>query len=360
MLCDLTKWGQRPSCLTTMAYELCSVICERYSSLVDGKELLLRSLEIGFRHLDPQDPRVAAELTHTEHHRHMVDAVFESRDDEAIGDLLHAWTSIDNDGNGPYASLDMCVRHLVGLRPSSRRLRRLVIRAVELIGSRRFGQVGVEESVDLLDTLRVGVEDIDDGTQWATLLLDTIQHPEGIRCLSYPYWELLVELSIPVPRLPRYTAWGSRIMRSLEEDEEWDKLECWMGVIWMAGVTTEDLERVMLLLFRQRPCAIGKLEQWMERWSKSHNRVVPNVFQQICEQARREATEQGPPKFPSVVTGTLQASFIFLFCFRPTSPAGEGAGGSARVPQPALVLVLERPEHLLPLSLFPDVQTSSV
>lgn len=295
MLCDLTKWGQRPSRLTTMAYELCSVICENYSKLPHGKELLLRSLEIGFRHLGPQDSRISATLTHTEHHRHMVDAVFESMDEEVISDLLHAWTSIDSDGNGPYALLDMCAGHLVGLRPSSQRLRRLVIRAVELIGSQRFGQVGVEESVELLDALRVGVEDIDDGTQWAALLLDTIQHPEGIQCLSYPYWELLVELSIPVPRLPRYTAWASRIMNSLEDAEEWDKLGCWMGVIWMAGITTEDLERVTLLLFRQRPCAIETLEQWMERWSKSHNRVVPKAFHQICEKARLEATQQDPP-----------------------------------------------------------------
>ena len=300
MLRDLTKWEQRPSCLTTMAYELCSVICENYSNLADGEELLFRSLEIGFRHLNPQDDRIVAKLAHTEYHQHMVDIVFKSGHDEVIADLLHAWTSY-TDHHSPLPSLDTCARHLVGLRPSSRRLRRFVIRAVELIGSRGFEQVRVEEPVELLDALQVGVEDIDDKARWIMFLLATIQHPEGIQLLSQPHWELLVELSISVSRWPKYFAiWSLRIMKSLEDAKEWDKLGCWMGVVWMAwppeigSAMEEGVRRLMFLLFHKQPGAMQKLEQWMERWSKSRGRAVPKAFQEICEQAR-PATEQDTP-----------------------------------------------------------------
>lgn len=297
MLRDLIKWKQRPSCLTTIAYELCSVICENYSGLKDGKQLLFRSLEIGFRHLDPQNYPTVAKLVHTEHHEHMANIVFESGDDEIIADLLHAWTS-HGDSHKPPPSLDMCAKHLVGLRPTSHRLRRFVIRAVELIGFRGFENIRVEESVGLLDALCVGIGDIDDKDRWMMFLLATIQHPEGILLLSHPYWELLVELSIPVRRWPRYTAWSSRIMKSLEDAKEWDRLGCWMGVVWMAwppeadSMMGEDVRRVMFLLFRHQPGAMQKLEHWMERWSKSHGRAVPEAFRRICEWARPEATEQ--------------------------------------------------------------------
>ena len=168
----------------------------------------------------------------------------------------------------------------------------------ELISYRGFDQIRVEESVGLLNALRVGVEDMDDKDRWAAFLLATIQHPNGILRLSQPYWELVVELSIPVSRWLRYAAWSSCIMKSLEDAKEWGKLGYWMGVIWMAwppglgSTTEEDVRRVMFSLFRQQPCAMQKLEKWMDRWSKFHDRAVPKTFQQICEQARPETMQQ--------------------------------------------------------------------
>lgn len=218
MLLDLAKWEQRPSCLTTAAYEWCSAICENYSNLVDGRDLLFLSLEIAFRYLDPQIP---TNLIHTEHHQSMVGIVFGSRDDEVIADLLHAWTSQDG-CHRPPPSFDMCATHLVSL-------------------------------------------------------------------------------SILEPRWLEGVAWSPRIMTSLEGDQRWDKLESWMGIVWMVrppgtGSATEaDVLRVTLLLFHQRSGAIQKLERWMELWCEKHGKVAPESFRQVCKQARLEAAQRIGP-----------------------------------------------------------------
>jgi len=295
MLINLAGWRQRPSYLTAMAYELCSVISENYSGLADGKRLLFLSLETGFRHLDPKNSQISTKLVHTVHHERMVDVVFEGEDAEVIADLLHAWTS-HSDSHKPSTSLNMCARHLVGLRLSSRRLRRLTIRAVGSIGYRGFERVGLEGFFKLLDRLQVGVGDIHSGKDWATLLLDTIKSSTGIQNLPHPYWDVLAELSVLEPQLLEGIAWSPHIMASLEGDKEWGRLECWMGVVWIVwppetGSTTEEFVRsVMLSLFRERPGAILKLEQCVGQWSVKHGKAVPKTFQQICEQAGPEPT----------------------------------------------------------------------
>ena len=297
MLGDLAGWKRRPHSLTMMAYELCSAISENHSSLADGRRLLFLSLQIGFRHLDPQDPRIPVELAHTSFHPWMVDIVFESGDDEVIADFLHAWTS-HGDSHEPSPSLGLCAGHLIGLRPSSRRLRRLVIRAVELIGPWEF-EVGEGEFFRLLNHLRVGVEDMDKEDPWVTLLTHVIQHPEGVRNLPHPYWELLVELSLSGSLQHGSIAWDPDIMTSLEGDQEWGKLECWTSIAWMlwppeAGITTEaDLGGVTLSLFRRRPDAILKLGRLAERWSEERCEGVPESFRRICDQASQTGPQVG-------------------------------------------------------------------
>lgn len=75
-------------------------------------------------------------------------------------------------------------------------MRRLVIRSVELISYKGFEGVGVEKFIDLLNHLHVTVKDIDSGSVWAVLLLDTLRGPEGARNLSHRCWNLLVGLVI--------------------------------------------------------------------------------------------------------------------------------------------------------------------
>jgi len=296
MLIDLAGWKQRPNCLATMGYGLCSAILEEYPNLsTSGRKVIFLSLEIGFRHLDPNNPRVLAKLAHTdhmEHHQRMVDVVFESADGEVIADLLHAWTS-HSDSHEPSPSLGMCVKRLVDLRPSSR-LRRLVIRAVGSIGYQKFEQVDLEAFFGLLSHLGVTIEDVDDKKVWAALLLDIIQSFEGCRQLSPTYWELLVELLLSGSVKPGRIAWDQSIVTYLEAGQEWGKLECWMGIVWMSWPPESDvapegvLGRASVAFFRKRPDAIPKLEQWIEQWSASHCMGMLETFQRIIGQVRVE------------------------------------------------------------------------
>jgi len=356
----------RPEWLTKMAYEWCSVICENYSSLELKEELLFLALEIGFRHYDLQPPWMRPKLTHTEHHLKLVDIIFEGdRDGEAIADLLHALTM--DTRHYPRMLAEKCAKLLISLAqrmcatqypifpnqtyeyskypdepidyPSpSKRLRSLALRTIEYLGIWGFKLVEVEGFCEFINSLHVSAKDIYCGHEWMRLLLDTAQTSEGINCLSLPYWELLAELTIsyqsnlrgvnwyPVPYRSnlRGVTWSPHIMESLECNQEWDKLGCWIAVGWMLlgesvpGGSTEvnplqtegtyepeqqieqwnegcqnDLKDGTLSLFREQPGTIQKLKQWIEQWSKESRKDVPRAFQQICEQAHSSVTQQG-------------------------------------------------------------------
>ena len=309
VLRDLIEMENRPQCLTEMAYEWCSVIYENRRSLWDWENLLLVSLKIGFRHLDVRSPYIRAWLTHTDHHRELADVVFKSRKSEVIADLLYAWTTRDYSLQPAHTSLGICTGHLVSLHdlaPFSSRLRQLVIRSVELIGYKGFEGVGVERFIELLNRLRVTVVDMEQKDKWAKLLLDILQFSDEAQSLSHWFWELLVEVApswsewlrcrLPVPYNPRIT-------KFLVQAQEWSKLECWMGTVWMVwppgvdGITGEDIDHLMLLLFRQRPGAAHKLERWMERWSQECGKDIPKSFRRICKRAHR-ATQLDAPYVP--------------------------------------------------------------
>ena len=131
ILRDLIKLETRPVCLTGIAYDWCSMIYKNRQSPGDWEGLLFVSLEIGFRHLDFQDPDIRVNLANIKHHPELVDVVFKSRESEVIADLLQAWTCCS-----AHALISLCARPHVGLYnlvPFSSRLRRLVIRSIELI-----------------------------------------------------------------------------------------------------------------------------------------------------------------------------------------------------------------------------------
>jgi len=106
-----------------MTYGWCSVICENYS-ISGGIKVLLLSLEIGFRHINPREGWIEARLIHTEHHQKLASIVFSSGNGEAIADLLYAWISM-SDSHTSYTQLKMCAEHLINLHhlyPFSSRL----------------------------------------------------------------------------------------------------------------------------------------------------------------------------------------------------------------------------------------------
>ena len=302
VLQDLAKLETRPTCLTLFAYEWCSAIHEGRRGLGDRESLLLICLELGFRHLDPQQPPTDITLTHTRHHRGLVNLVFKGQNSEAIGDFLHAWTMDDDLPEPAGEMVGICGGHLVGLHnlvPFSPRLRQLIIRFAERAGYKGFEGAGVEKLVELLDHLHVTVEEMDDTDKWASLLLDVIRSSEGPQRLSHCYWEFLVERAV-FRGLEFWNTDALKIAKSLIDAQEWDKLECWIGTVWMvsesARITGEDLERSTLLLLRQRPGAAQKLEQWIERWSQClPRRRFPELLRRILTQAHETAQRQDAP-----------------------------------------------------------------
>ena len=301
MLKSLADWGNRPSCLRVAAYEWCSAICKRYQSLEDGQELLFLSLKIGFRGLNFPYHTIDVRLIHTKHHQHVGDIVFNSGNGEAIADLLKAW---NEPTDTLYKLLDMWPRLLIRLQPAiltSQRLRRLVIRSIERIGFQEFEDVRVEELTALLDRLNVGVADIMLRKDWLRLLLYIVRSPEGRRSLSYPYWEFMVELADYVEWFrDASTDYDLKIMFSLEEEEEWDKLECWSGLVWSQrslkiDTITEDLERATLSLLRQRPGALRKLQvrAWVAHMEDPSEYL--GCLQWICERGGLEVVSQEDP-----------------------------------------------------------------
>ena len=358
VLHDLIELETRPMCLTEIAYDWCSVICENRRTLWDWEGLLLTSLEIGFRHLDIQDTRTAPTLTHTEHHPEMVDVVFGSQNSETveanecvsetilsavkelrsdkgerlqlymsspshvvihcpnketyailreprnvlfstetIADLLHAWTI----GYSLQVPPDTCTERLICLHslvPFSPRLRRLVIRSVELIGYEGFEGVEMERLVELLDDLHVTTEDTDDDSEWLWLLLEALRTSEGIERLSHWYWELLVELALfwSQPLTNDFT-YNPQVITFLTEAQEWTKLEFWMGtvcILWPLEADRITEGNLILPLFRQRPGAFEKLKQRMEQWSRVRRENIPESFQRVYKQAQEVAQRDTP------------------------------------------------------------------
>ena len=155
--------------------------------------------------------------------------------------------------------------------------------------------------IELLNHLHVTIEDMDDQSKWAKLLLEIIRTPDGAQRLSQPYWELLVEVAILSPQSLRDgSAYDPQIMEFLVQAQEWRKLECWMAIVWMiwppgtGGITEKDLGRFTPRLFRKQPGAGQKLEQWMERWSQENHEDIPELFQQICTRAQEEVQQDAP------------------------------------------------------------------
>ena len=297
---DLVKLEARPSCLTELVYEWCSAIYANRAKFEDWENLLLICLELGFRHFDLRQLRTPIRLTHTEHHQGLVDAVFKSRKSEAVADLLHAWT-MEYDLPKPAGDMvGICTGQLINLHnsvPFSPRLRRLVIRFIGVAYYRRFEGAGVEKLVELLDHLHVTVEEMTFKVGWASLLLGVIRSSEGTQLLSDWYWGLLAELAVLVWRwLGSEVIPGLRIAKSLIEAEEWVKLESWIGIVWVhsgsAGIMEEGLDHPTLLLFRQRPGAARRLEQWMERWSQRFRKDVPESLRRILTQAHEAVQQQ--------------------------------------------------------------------
>lgn len=274
-----------------MAYGWCSAICKEHPDLGYVEELLFLSLRISFRGLAARSKWATRNIIHTKHHRRMVKIVFDSGDDEVVGDFLHAWV-LDNPFFG--VPLGSCAKYLVDLQrvtPDSQRLRQLVIHSIEHTDFWRFERIGMEKCVALLNRLDIGVDDVGFWSGWLWFLIRVAKSPEGRRSFSRRYLELMVDLAVSGSQ-PSGPIDELQIVDTLEEAQEWDTLVYWVGLIWVTqrpkvGGIQEDLERTTLSLFRQRPGAIQKLERWMQRASYLSETI--ECLRWVCERAGLEA-----------------------------------------------------------------------
>jgi len=122
---------------------------------------------------------------------------------------------------------------------------------------------------------------------------------EKIQHLSLSYWELLADLAAYWAYEIGVHTYNPQVMISLQDAREWDKLKCWVSVVWMVwppegGKTTEeDLQHVMLSLFYQQPDALQKLEEQMEQWGEQWSWIeIPESFRQTCKQVHDKAAQQ--------------------------------------------------------------------
>ena len=159
----------------------------------------------------------------------------------------------------------------------------------------------MQRFAQLLNHLRVSVEDMDWPVRWLIVFLDILQLPDAAQHPSHWYWERLVELVIWESLwLNHDIAYTPQIIALLTKAEEWSKLECWIRIVWMvwplgdSGKAEEDLGCLMVLLFRQRASAAQKLEEWMKRWSQQCKKDIPESFQQLCKLAHEAARRDTP------------------------------------------------------------------
>jgi hypothetical protein len=303
-LTDLAKLEARTPLLMEIAYGWCSLIYGNRGNLCDWRSFLPLCLKIGFRHLDSWRGRVPVALAHTEHHRRLVDVVFEMRRSEAIADLLRAW-SLNGNFSGPDSTLvSTCIERLVSVHnlvTSSPILRRSVLYFIQA-SYYSFGGTGAKELIELLGHLRVGAEEIEDKPRWRSLLSDMVRSSEGAKHLPCRYWKLLLELLIPGRRALVFTVTDiSNIAESLIDAQEWEKLECWIGIAWMryeppgrGGVAEKDLEDWMVTLFWKLRTDAETLKGWMERWNQQSGALIPEPFERTCKRAYEAAQQRVP------------------------------------------------------------------
>ena len=325
IIAELTKWDSRPDDLRVAAHEWCSVISKNYGDISDGEGLMFHCLEICFRGLDLDHRWPGARLPSTKHYQRVADIVSNSGGDETIADLLQAWI-VHSNSNVSSDLLSLWAAYLIRLRhvtSFSHRLRRLAIDSIVFLGydhiPRLCEPAGVEGIIILLDRLGIGIDEIPgeyDKCKLLILLTEVVRSPEGRRSLSYPYWELIPELALgsaqnptldgpwrrqfrsPKRRAPGFVNYEVHVMVSLEEEQEWEKLESWMGFVWFVlrpktDSISEDVEHVTLSLLRQRPGAAKKLKQWLQRVTFYYDTPeCLECLQRVCEWAGLEAVSR--------------------------------------------------------------------
>jgi hypothetical protein len=267
-------------------------------------------LEIGFRLPGPGHDGSTLQLNHTSYHWQVFELAFSSDDDDVIAGVVSVWI-VRGHPSPPGSLACYFVKRVERSRPFSSRLRQVSIRAIETIRYNALDGSG-SETIRLLNCLNVDANDMVDERVWVKLLAGVICLPAGPESLSPHYWCLLDKLSSGADFYGTLGLRWVETMRSLEEAEDWEKLEVWMVVVWQFDgdelvSTTEDdelvstmenAERVTLKLLSRRPSALLRFETLCER-GLLYDPHKPKL-RWICNQARAEQPPSESPSSPYV------------------------------------------------------------
>ena len=363
----LAAWEERPECLTPMAYQWCSAFSEmirgpgsdwtyspeayfhhnlsqmgdtlprpesRFNEVGPGcdlfhyargpqrdlnpygyVELLFKTLEIGFRLVRPGHLRPGLRLNHTPHQDRVFEVAFSGGGDEVIADAVCTWITATDSGCSP-ADLFAhhffnCVERTTSFSP---KLRQMSIHAICRTWSSGL-IMSAPETIRLLNHLEAGVGDVRgrrEQLRWVYLLIEVIRSPTGFESLSSHNWHLLgglmrivkpsLRLSFPVLR-------DIEVARSLEEAEDWEKLEVWLAAIWGSLMISsvlipelmEGIEPMTLKVSLRQRSALQRFEDQCKRHAIGFTKHKVKL-QEICSRTRAQQlpSEASPPPCVSV------------------------------------------------------------
>lgn len=257
--------------------------------------LLSKTLKIGFRLVDcDRQDRPALQLDHASHHE-IIEMAFSSGDDETIADAVCIWLA-DSAGMPLGSFAQYFTERVERAEPFSPRLREASLRAIERIWGNEQRDPA-PEIIRLLDRLNVNAGDIIYTGVWVALLVSAIRSAAGHESLSSHYWRLLGKLVLDVGNLASLdpSPCDIGVMRSLEQAEDWGKLENWMVIMWWLprgqDVSVGDVEQVTLLLLLERPSSLPRFEDLCKGdriWERQ-------ALQRTCDRAREKKSLPGSP-----------------------------------------------------------------
>ena len=252
--------------------------------------LLVTILEVGFRLVTLGRDQPALHLGHTPHHDLVFKCTFSDDDDEVIADGVCAWIA-----DGDHMPAGSCVHYLTqrteNERPFSPRLRRMCIHLIERMWRSKLWMPELE-SIDLLNRIEVGVDEMEDRGEWGMLLAGVVHSPAVLKSLSIHYWHLLRRLPWSRRGFLNFRSHAAELVRMLEEAEDWEKLEAWMVTVWQFngywyGDDPENLERLKQATLKhllRRPSALPLFEGVAGIFEDGYL----TALEDICAQARTE------------------------------------------------------------------------
>ena len=225
-------------------------------------------LEVGFRLAGTRSVWGCIPLNYGSHRERMLEDVFSSDDDEIIADAVTMWIM-----NGVRKPLDSFARYFAKRMEReasfSERLRELSLRVIERTWHSGYRVPG-PETVLLLNRLDIGVHDAQ-RENMPDLLAGVLRSPAGLEGLSPSYWRTVEELIVIRDHpwtLESRDVEVMRLLRNRKADDDWEKLEIWMLVVWAClrrssvaiSPPMEEIQQTTLELLSRRSTALPKFK----------------------------------------------------------------------------------------------------